>query len=671
MAAASTNGVAMFGGGRTDSSDATFSEVVDVYSITSRIWTRTALSDRKCCLDAVGWNDWIIFSGGMTGDNQYSAQFEIFNVQTGDNFIPAVQLLVPRAYHTSVVTRDGELYIAGGETSGGDLTDLVEVYSLANDNVTLLRTFKLSVARRGLSSAILQQSYTEAQETETLEEKLVIFAGGQTLQEEAISLVDIYDRPTGILTVDEMTETRSFFRARSLPGYIVFAGGETNNNKIEFWDGENWTNSTILLPRRGMASVALGDLVMYGGGITSANYSTSAVDVFTTDMLIHGETSSLTMYLSAARNTLAAVTVRDPDNPKHAMFIFAGGKTNYDGGASSEVDLIEITWLKFPSEAVPVPYPIFSTILITLLLLILACFSAMSLVTCARKGKDIKVAFGTISSLSALPGSFLYTWLLYSTLAVGMFLAFITIQELAANPFTPTLHLAWSVADLAAAIVFSIVGLFHSKGSGGVPTFNCCDKPIPIKISNAVHGVSSAAAFGVFAMTNFSFGVYLVVVERATALDKAVLALACIEITLVVSFLVIFLKQKASTEEDISKVKEYALKRNIKTSAEQIVRYLDALGLGSVKTSAHQTKLLEAIDAILNDKVELEIIDKPSTCCNGKKKVNVEIFAKLNLPATNEWNLPLFCIECLVVFFTVVVTVIASFRYNVSITWFK
>jgi hypothetical protein len=705
MAASSTNGIAMFGGGRTDSSDNSFSEVIDVYSITTRHWTKTALSDRKCCLDAVGWKDWIIFSGGKTIGDQYSGQFEVFDVNTNESFIPSIQLLVPRAYHTSVVTRDGELYIAGGEISGGALTDLVEVYSLSYNQITLLRTFNISIPRRGLAGAILQQSYTEAQETESLEETLVVFAGGQTLDEEAIKTVDIYDRLTGALTVDNMQESRSYFKARSMPGYIVFAGGETSNNKIEFWDGEEWTHSAILFPRRGMASVAIGDLVMYGGGITSANYSTNAVDVFTTDMLIRGETSSLTMYLSSARNTLAAVTVRDPNNHKHAMFMFAGGKTNYEGGASSVVDIIEITWMKFPSEGVPVPYPIFSTILIALLLTVLALFSLMSLGTCHQKAVEIKVAFGTISSLSALPGSFLYTWLLYSTLAIGMFLAFITIQELAANPFTPTLHLAWSVADLVAAIVFSVVGLFHSKGGGGVTKFDCGPYKIPIHVSDTVHGISSAAAFAIFAITNFSFGVYLVSLDKAGDLDKAVLALACVEVILVVLFLVFFVKQQELTKQGKGNttvtVKNYALKRNIRISATDIMEFLKEVDFSEQKKSDHGRAIIKAINDCLSDNqyqtkeerkamklknpvaaengdaISLEIV--PSQVPNEQeepantnlKKTESSVFVQLKTPTQNPLNLPLFCTECLLVFFTVLVTAISSFRYNISISWFK
>jgi hypothetical protein len=100
---------------------------------------------------------------------------------------------------------------------------------------------------------------------------LAIFAGGKSGFNQVSKVVDIYNATTNTWSTDSLSEARMLAAGVYADGKFYFAGGAQNgidlsSDKVDIFDGSNWTTSQISLPRAGICAVAVNHKIFYTGG---------------------------------------------------------------------------------------------------------------------------------------------------------------------------------------------------------------------------------------------------------------------------------------------------------------------------------------------------------------------------------------------------------------------
>jgi N-acetylneuraminic acid mutarotase len=122
-----------------------------------------------------------------------------------------------------------------------------------------------------------------------------------------------------LIPLHHLTETRNSIATASADGKILFAGGYTDENlsssTVDIFDvnANSWSRAALSEPRSGIATVVLGNKIFLAGGANkSASYS-SVVDIYDA-----GSNTWSTSHLSAGRTQLVGAATND-------KVLFAGG----------------------------------------------------------------------------------------------------------------------------------------------------------------------------------------------------------------------------------------------------------------------------------------------------------------------------------------------------------
>jgi hypothetical protein len=214
VSVASAGNKILFAGGQT--SAGTPSSTVDIYDISTQLWSTTQLSVARYGIATISAGNKIYFAGGISQNiDTPSSRVDIYDVAS--NSWSAAQLSQPRT-GISAATIGNKILFSGGTklfTCSYCTSDRVDIY---NTSTNTWSTATLSVARNGLSA--------------TAAGNKIYFAGGGDWNSGTgvYDHIDIYDNTTNTWTISSLSERKSHHGAIAIGNYIYWAGGEIWNN---------------------------------------------------------------------------------------------------------------------------------------------------------------------------------------------------------------------------------------------------------------------------------------------------------------------------------------------------------------------------------------------------------------------------------------------------------
>jgi hypothetical protein len=217
ISVASAGNKILFAGGLT--SAGTPSSTVDIYDISTQLWSTTQLSVARSGIEAVSVGNKIYFAGGRSQNiDTPSSRVDIYDVIS--NSWAAAQLSEPRT-GISASTIGSKIFFAGGTklyTCSYCFSDRIDIYDISTNSWS---TATLSVARKGMSA--------------TAAGNKIYFAGGHDFFNGSSGTgvydqIDIYDNTTNTWTISALAERKAHHGAFAFGNYIYWAGGELWNN---------------------------------------------------------------------------------------------------------------------------------------------------------------------------------------------------------------------------------------------------------------------------------------------------------------------------------------------------------------------------------------------------------------------------------------------------------
>jgi hypothetical protein len=248
LASTSSGELVFFGGGFNTT--ARPSDRVDIYNVTSGIWTTSTLSIPRGSLTATSSQNLVFFGGGRNQTTFYD-QVDICNTLNGS--WSTETLSQPRFGLTA--TSVGNLVLFGGGDNSNGPSNVVDVFDVTNNTWT---TATLSQAR-GWFAAI------------SVDNRYALFGGGLISD-----VVDIFDSLSGNWSVmsSPLSEARGGLSTTSLNDLVVFGGGETApfcptvSNVVDMYNltTNSHTTTNLSVARCYPASTSSLNLVFFGGG---------------------------------------------------------------------------------------------------------------------------------------------------------------------------------------------------------------------------------------------------------------------------------------------------------------------------------------------------------------------------------------------------------------------
>jgi predicted Ser/Thr protein kinase/uncharacterized protein YkvS len=323
LVAASSGDLVFFGGGLNGTN--TTSARVDIYNVTSGIWTTATLSIPRTGLAAASSGNLVLFGGGYGGDSELYNQVDIYNISDGS----CSTATLSQARHSLAATSVGDIVLFGGGYNGTVSYNLVDIYNVTSNKWT---TATLSQARAWLAATSVANRYA-------------LFAGGTNGSD--VSNVDIYDLWNGMWLTATLSQARSILAATSLGNLSFFGGGQINgsqaSNVVDIFNSttNTWSNATLSQARYALAAAAIGDIVAFGGGTPDGSTPSSLVDMYNT-------TSNMwfSIYMSQSRYYLAATS------STYKIF-FGGGQTSGTTPLNT-VDILDV-YANLTSLSTPPP----------------------------------------------------------------------------------------------------------------------------------------------------------------------------------------------------------------------------------------------------------------------------------------------------------------------------
>ena len=302
----------LFGGGTTgagtgdNEADSGYSDVVDIYSISTNTWSVAHLSEARCNLAAAAAGNKVVFAGGY-GASTYSKTVDIYDVKT--NQWSTSELSIARSNLTATASGT-KIYFAGG-TGDGDAAYRIDIYDAVSGTWTTKELTR--PAASGLGSA-----YAGGK---------VAFAGGY-----GQSVNDIFVESTFEHDAIPLTGDKSRCVGAGLGNKIIFTGVDKTADILNTSTPNIWTASSTSVSKYECAAAAGGTKILFGGGFDThaVTYSPfKAVDVYD----IVTDTWN-TLQLSQGRGFLAGAASAN-------KIIFAGG--NSGTAVSNTVDIFTIS----------------------------------------------------------------------------------------------------------------------------------------------------------------------------------------------------------------------------------------------------------------------------------------------------------------------------------------
>jgi Uncharacterized protein conserved in bacteria len=209
VCAATAGNKILFAGGYLGSNSSIASSRVDIYDMTTQVWSIAELSMPRAGLDAATVGNKIFFAGGWVNSfSGYSSRVDIYDVST--NIWSTAELSEPRTGFVVAAVNNKILFAGGSLPSGSVVNDKVDIY----DNVSnSWSTASLSEPRTAISATSLGTK--------------IYFSGGynNVSLPSASSRVDIYDASTNLWSSIDMSEPREYHATIGADNKIFWASG--------------------------------------------------------------------------------------------------------------------------------------------------------------------------------------------------------------------------------------------------------------------------------------------------------------------------------------------------------------------------------------------------------------------------------------------------------------
>ncbi len=320
VVAASAGNKILFAGG---SNIHGFSKTVDIYDVTTNVWTTAQLSQARFELTAASAGNKILFAGGYLDDYSSVSTVDIYDVST--NTWTTAHLSEARS-HLSAASAGTKIFFAGGSPSDYIYSKTVDIYDVATDTWT---SAQLSKARFGLSAASAGNK--------------IIFAGG--IDDSAVTgkTVDIYNVATNTWTTSQLSEER-FYGSNSgaaAGSKVVFAGGiggasaiNAYSKVVDIYDvnTNSWTKSQLSDPKSYLAAVGTANTIVFAGGV---RVDTNGQQIFYKSVDVYDANTNTwtSANLSEARDFVAGAAAGN-------KIVIAGGFNGTD--AVKTVDIYDV-----------------------------------------------------------------------------------------------------------------------------------------------------------------------------------------------------------------------------------------------------------------------------------------------------------------------------------------
>ena len=322
-AATSVGDLAFFAGGRAGN---VAIATVDIYDDASGTWsTPTHLpAGPRNFLAATAVGHLVLFAGGAVSPTASTDIVEVYDTQTGTWLAPGA--LSGARFAVAAATIGTTAMFAGGAHGGPAnvlaVSDVVDLYDsslgLPSDPAAW-STMTLSRARGHMAAATVGGQ--------------VLFAGGIDLVA-AHADVDVYDSSLGAPSDPAAWTPATLSQARVLYGNgsatvgarAYFGGGGVSANPptlsdvVDIYDAATgaWTATALSSPRTQVAATALGNTVLFAGGVNASLAASDVVDVYDADTGTFGPLAQL----SIPRYESAAISV--------------GGRAMFAGGSDGQ-----------------------------------------------------------------------------------------------------------------------------------------------------------------------------------------------------------------------------------------------------------------------------------------------------------------------------------------------
>jgi len=288
-------------------------------------WNLQSMPTPKGQLQSAKMGDLLYFIGGCDENLTIVSTVEVYNSLSG-TWLPATNISSPRCF-TASIGGDSALYVAGGVASWNDVvgSTVLDIYqngvwssltlpdsscfgqTLHVGNKILfaghLKRYNYGTATLVPSDLVfVYDEVTKTMSVDTLSQArtfvaaatdgiMGIFAGGSQGFNKVSNVVDIYNSTTDSWTTDTLSQARTNFAGIYAGGKFFFAGGagpgtNLSYNTVDIYDGANWTTAQLSEARAGIAACSGGDKVFFTGGgdvnSQSLQYTSvsSVVDIF-------------------------------------------------------------------------------------------------------------------------------------------------------------------------------------------------------------------------------------------------------------------------------------------------------------------------------------------------------------------------------------------------------
>jgi hypothetical protein len=152
--------------------------------------------------------------------------------------------------------------------------------------------------------------------------------------------IDILDLSTNTWSIDSLSEARYDLAAAAVGDKVIFAGGvrsdqvnDFNSSRVDIYNlsTHSWSNAVLSEPRSNLSAVTLGDSVYFAGGFTGFNTVSGNTEYLTTDRIDIYDNISNSWSISSlteAKQDLAAIAAGN-------KIFWAGGNKTRWGNATS------------------------------------------------------------------------------------------------------------------------------------------------------------------------------------------------------------------------------------------------------------------------------------------------------------------------------------------------
>lgn len=308
----------VFGGGigRTDISGPVYLyATVDIFDITTGVRTTGKLSKARSNISVGAAGNKIVFAGGWYWDMSYntinSNAVDIYDVSTG---LWTKTTLSIKRESMAVAVVGNEIIFAGGATNNGGTVKNVDIYDVSTDTWT---TTNLPTARYGLKTAVVgTNAYFAGGLFDVTENEVDVY---NTVSD---SWSTIY-LPVSLSSFSMSVINDKIYFAG---GYD--SGSSTYSNLVQIYDPatSTWTTDYLSQGRRDVAALTVVNKGFFAGGIYAYGYpvalTTKRVDILSTSSPVADFTASITAVVAGGT---VDFTDQSINNPTSWLWTFEGG----------------------------------------------------------------------------------------------------------------------------------------------------------------------------------------------------------------------------------------------------------------------------------------------------------------------------------------------------------